>query len=544
MRQPKHVNVPIFYQLVQDLGFRINQHDASLVLRSLTGGKLTIPFTQFCRSIIQDQSMNWQEMTTHNGLKLDDAKFCTDLHNNKCLRPEYRDDRLHQQQNNAATHFGSQHLQNRGIEALIQQQLNERTKNKHQMLLLVQKLFNPVYDASTGHRMVRASTFAQGIRRLGVMATTAELKQTIRQYSILLNRNGVGETKLIDMDLVLKKGIARPDISRSPAAAITKKKVQKRTALPNRGIPDDSGIRRIATPNLKALILKKIDERSKPGGGMCLEAFRMFNPGSKGAITPRYFNRKLRDYGLIVNQNRSDQLLMEVDVDGGGDVSFNEFAEHFIPKGVQKGSLTDKLASGGKGGRGSAHPALTKQYIRAKNNMTLATADRDYIQKNYPDAIDAQMNQRKEPPAHKPEERRVAAAAVTADATRQQQPHQKTQQDRYGRGAADDWVTVASPLRHIPSTFRSNQSFASSYDSHAKSLHSLLEKPLRSSPILKKAGRVRRSEDEFDETKPWWAKNRQPSRLNWRRLRVEKAAGTISGSYSQCSLRKGAEKYY
>ena len=76
----------------------------------------------------------------------------------------------------------------------------------------------------------------------------------------------------------------------------------------------------------------------------------------------------------------------------------------------------------------------------------------------------------------------------------------------------------------------------------------------RSSPTLRSAGLSRFGHNvgsasgacppSIEKSKPWWAQNRQPSRLNWRRLGVERASGTITGAYSKCSLPKGAEVYF
>jgi len=557
MKQPAQVDTTNFYQLLRDLDFRINTHDSSLLLRSLTGTTAPLPFHQFCKLIVQDTTVNWAEMRASVQPKTNN-KFCTDQWGKKRLRPEHMANRLHQQQNNAASQFGQTNMKNKGIEMLVHEQLEYRSRHKHETLKLIKKLFNPVYNKQTRTRMCRASHFVSGIRRLGLTVANRDLKEIIAKYSIVVSINGVKETKLIDLDRFITKGISRPDISKSPAAAITvkKKRVVIQNQLPNRGIPDDYGIRRIATPKLKPLILQKINERSKPRGGMCLEAFRMFNPGisSDGVpktITKSYFNQKLKDYGLVLNQTRSDQLLMEVDVDGGGDVSFNEFAEHFIPKGVGKGSLTDVLASGTESSTNSPHnPHKGRKSRRSqKNNMAIKQSDREFIQQHFPDAIDEEMND-----TH-PQQDTPQHYTLTPDTGRS-----SPGKDNYKTLSDAAWVTVASPLRNTrpvvynKDTFRSQRSRKTPTKSeasfqaglkHTRSLHSLIKHQpmLRSSPILKKAGIVRRCRDEFDLKKPWYQRNRQPSRLNWRRLGVEKAAGTITGSYSQCSLRKGAEMY-
>jgi hypothetical protein len=567
MNSPKYVNHTTFHQLLRDLGFRISKQDSTLLFCSITGSTSSTTFLKWCQSIVQDKTLTWDELRESTKPILKDDKFTFDLTGSKKrLRPVFRDERLNAQQSNAANHFSAASLQNKGVEALVQQQLIERSKHKHSRTLLIKRIFQPSYNPVNKHRLCRASSFVSGIRNLGITISDSDIRKTIQKYMITLNRNGITETKLIDLDRFINVGISQPDINQSPAAAITKEKIIKRISLPNRGIPDDYGIRRIGTPKLKQLILQKIDQRSKPGGGMCLGAFRMFNPGIGGAITPKYFNQKLKDYGVILNQSRSDTLLLEVDKDGDGDVSFNEFANHFIPKGVNKGSLTDTLARGsGKNNhsRKMKKVQFNKEFIQQKNNMKIKQSDKKLLRNKFgADVVDVE---KKKPVGkeknHSPTKQKVAILETT-HTSRSSRSHQNN------TFLSDDtaWINAASPIQ-IPmntsrSTFRGQNnlnpispslSSSSSYTNTGPSYTpprinengraSLLEKPLRSSPILRKAGAVRRNDDEFDISKPWYLKNRQPSRLNWRRLGVERAAGTISGSYSQCSLRKGAEKY-
>jgi Ca2+-binding EF-hand superfamily protein len=524
--KPTLINATIFHRILQRLDLRIDVHDAKLLLRSMTGGRSTLSFHEFCRAVTQDQTKNWEQMR-NSFEKPADLIFCTDISgSNKRLRPEYRDERLHQQQEHAASNFGRFNLQKKGIEVLVEQQLKERTRHAHERTLLIKKIFQPILDRESGHRLVRATNFEQGIRRLGILVTNAQLKACMRLYKIMVIRNGKS-TNLINLSTFLKNGLGLPNAKESPAGKITKRKLINTSGLPNRGIPDDYGIRRIQTPTLKPLILQKINERSRPGGGMCLEAFKMFAPGkAKGAITPRYFNQRLKDYGLILNQHRSDMLLQEVDVDGGGDVSFNEFAEHFLPKGIHEGSLTDKLAQGSMNKK-NKNKRLTKKEKDATMNMTLKPLDRAFVRKNFPDPEDEHQH---------------------AD-----QFVQINKKDDVEVGETEKWMSILpSPLRQrrtpplsnsgramieavalSPSTFRSRQ--------YSRSTNSLLQSPIRASSVLRRAALSQ--DHDGKKEKPWWAQNRQPSRLNWRRLRVEHAAGTITGSYSQCSLRKGAEKF-
>ena len=534
--KPKTIDATIFHKMCTNLDLRINLKDAKLLLVSMTQGRSKLPVKQFIQAITQDKTMNWTQMKNQATQKHQLSKTYSDG-NTTYLRPEFRNEQNQERQHRAASHFGASNVAKIGIEGLVEQQLKERTRHAHERTLLIRKIFDPLLDASFGaSRLVRASKFAKGIRRLGVLVTDRELKQAIHKYSVVIVKHNK-KTKLINLDAFLNKGIALPNPNLSPAAKIADplKRLNKQSglSLPNRGIPDDFGIRRIATPKLKNLILKKINERSRPGGGMCLEAFKMFAPGkAKGAITPRYFNQRLKDYGLVLNQHRSDALLNAVDIDGGGDVSFNEFAEHFLPKGIQSGSLTDKLAAG----------SLKKQMNKRRRskdqsmNMTLKPMDRKYISKTYPSTYPSkELN-------------------VDQDNIQEIQIERHSTPKSVARPEEDPgWVTMPSPLRsgrsHIQavamSTYRSNKQHSAQSSSmnsmnSSQSMKSFLIKP---SPIRRREKRFLVPSEQDEASKPWWAQNRQPSRLNWRRLGVEVAAGTITGSYSQCSLRKGAEKF-
>ena len=216
MKKPKVVNEKIFHQLVKDLDFRISATDASLLLRSMTGGRSQLSFHEFCRTVTLDQTLNWDEMkesTKPNGRK----DYQKSAHH-----------ALHSHQHRAASKYGQENLAKNGIEALVEQQLKERTRHSHERTLLIKKIFDPYVDKN-GNRLVRASKFAEGVRRLGVLVTDDQLKQAVHKYAVLVTRHGQS-TRLIHLSNFLTKGLALPNPLLSPDAKIlhrSKKKLKK-----------------------------------------------------------------------------------------------------------------------------------------------------------------------------------------------------------------------------------------------------------------------------------------------------------------------------
>ena len=111
---------------------------------------------------------------------------------------------LHSHQHRAASKYGQENLTKNGIEALVEQQLKERTRHSHERTLLIKKIFDPYVDKN-GNRLVRASKFAEGVRRLGVLVTDDQLKQAVHKYVVLVTRHGQ-LTRLIHLSNFLTKG--------------------------------------------------------------------------------------------------------------------------------------------------------------------------------------------------------------------------------------------------------------------------------------------------------------------------------------------------
>eukprot|EP00946_MAST-07B_sp_MAST-7B-sp1_P002563 g2563.t1 len=383
-----NVDLEMFLGILRKLGMHLAREDAKYVLCVLCEGAAELPFRRFCQMIAQDQTKNWDEIRSSATEKINRGKFTIGMDGGtKRLRPDIRDEVLHARQSRAAESLNSSHVLKRGVEAVAYERLHQKSRSRVLLTKLVHRIFNPRLVAADLpaapqklRRLCRASTFVNGLRKIGVALSDNMARETVRKYQVQIESNGT-PTKLVDLEHFLNVGEARADSSKSPASKIIQHATKTRNiGKPNRGIKDDTGIRRIGTPELKGLILKKIDERSRPkGGGPCLEAFKMFSPGvARGAITPRYFQKRLADHGLILQKSRSDKLLREVDVDGSGNISFTEFVNHFVPRGIKSGSLTEKLA------RGSSNiSGVEKNVPETKLNLTLHKDDRALVQQRF-----------------------------------------------------------------------------------------------------------------------------------------------------------------
>lgn len=535
--KPKgEMSVSMFQGILGKLGVRTTEADAKLILCSLCSGKTNVSFVQFCQHIAQDKTKTWDEIRE---IKTEREKFTLTMDGGtKRLRPDLRNKVLESQKNLAAGHFYKQTIHTRGVEAFAFGRLVEKSPKRILMSKLVRRTFNPRFKpyetglengevvTHDGRRICRASNFVKGLRTIGIQLPDNEIRKLVSKYTIRLNINDT-PTKMVDLERFLEVGEAKADAESSPSMKIVRGATKNRVVgLPNRGIDDDTGIRRIATPELKSLILKKIDQRSRPGGGICLEAFKMFAPGVRGSITPRYFQKRLADHGLILQKCRSDKLLREVDHDNSGEISFTEFANHFVPHGIESGSLTDKLAAGA-----SKTTGKLSNKPQTRLNVTLPREDRELAQQKW-GLRDS-----------------ISRSKLTVE---QKSPNVTSILD----GDEPSSVFGSAESVHDMPTFRSS-SFNLHYDS-PQSTHrgekkvsvSRLLTGSRSSPTLRNAalhkfaGRLSDSKRVEEENMPWWAQNRQPSRLNWKRLGVERASGTITGAYSKCCLPRGAEVYF